>query len=168
MGISTLRKSSALNSAAVNLLRNSGNVQACTKATINNLRARSLETEAQTKWHHKITVTKKSTKKRGQFIKLEVSVIDTHPGETDRPTVVAVHGSPGSGMDFEPLISHLVESGVRFVAPTTPGMSFSISVATIYLCGLDMCMWVCMCYCVTISINCGKTNSHDACFSALD
>lgn len=140
MGISTLRKSSALNSAAVNLLRNSGNVQACTKATINNLRARSLETEAQTKWHHKITVTEKSTKKRGQFIKLEVSVIDTHPGETDRPTVVAVHGSPGSGMDFEPLISHLVESGVRFVAPTTPGMSFSISVATIYLCGLDMCM----------------------------
>ena len=70
---------------------------------------------------HKVAVTQESVKTPGQTIDLELSVIDTHPGDTERTTVVGLHGNPGWAVDFEPLIQHLTERNIRFIAPTFPG-----------------------------------------------
>ena len=71
---------------------------------------------------HKVAVTQESVKTPGQTIDLELSVIDTHPGDRERTTVVGLHGNPGWAVDFEPLIQQLSERNIRFIAPTFPGM----------------------------------------------
>lgn len=53
-----------------------------------------------------------------------ISVLDTFPDDVDqkRGTVVAIHGFPGTGNDFESLATKLHERGIRLVAPTSLGM----------------------------------------------
>ncbi|XP_076471585.1 uncharacterized protein F35H12.5-like [Babylonia areolata] len=74
---------------------------------------------------HKVTVRQESMLTKGQIIDFDISVIDTHPGDKEKATVVGVHGIPGSGTDFEPCIQRLAESSVRFIGPTFPGFETS-------------------------------------------
>lgn len=70
-----------------------------------------------------VTIKEKSIKNPKEYIELKLSIVDTHPGKAGHglPTIVGVHGIPGSGMDFDPLIRMLSDKGIRFVAPTFPG-----------------------------------------------
>lgn len=49
-----------------------------------------------------------------------VPYIDTQPNISTLPTVLALHGAPGSWRDFTFLSSYLHDSGYRFIAPTFP------------------------------------------------
>ena len=92
---------------------------------LKNTDQRSLASSANLSYHvRKVEVTQESVKTPGQTIDLELSVIDTHPGDTERLTVVGIHGSPGWAVDFEPLIQELAERNIRFIAPTFPGSNF--------------------------------------------
>ncbi|XP_071104437.1 uncharacterized protein [Haliotis cracherodii] len=77
-------------------------------------------------WFHKYQIVQKSVLDGDTDIECTVSVIDTHRGATDKPIVFGVHGLPGQGDDFEPLISQLHKRGVRVVAPTFPGFEGSL------------------------------------------
>ena len=70
-----------------------------------------------------VGVSQESVLNPGQTIQFELPVIDTHPGDNERPVVLGVHGAPGLAADFEPLIRMLSERNVRFIAPTFPGRS---------------------------------------------
>lgn len=59
-------------------------------------------------------------------IDFKVRYVDTHKNislcqESSVPTVVALHGAPGSCKDFSSLASFLQQNGARVVAPSFPG-----------------------------------------------
>ena len=59
-------------------------------------------------------------------LEFHVKYLDTGSGPIDTsqtPTIVALHGGPGSHVDFLPIIEKLVNQGVRFICPNFPGNS---------------------------------------------
>jgi hypothetical protein len=56
-------------------------------------------------------------------IKMNASYLDTRASNHDgcRPTVMMIHGAPGSHHDFLPIIDILAEKGIRVIAPNMPG-----------------------------------------------
>ncbi|CAL1544772.1 unnamed protein product [Lymnaea stagnalis] len=75
-------------------------------------------------WGRIVTLRVPSKHDENKTLDFKVSVLDTYPDADDRtrPTVVAVHGLPGGGIDFLSLASKLHAKGIRFVAPTSLGM----------------------------------------------
>ena len=62
---------------------------------------------------------------RPQGLTFDCKYLDTHgENETkskDLPTIVAVHGTPGTHKDFLPIVPQLVKEGFRVVALNIPG-----------------------------------------------
>lgn len=57
-------------------------------------------------------------------LKFNVEYCDTkdYVRKNDAPTILAIHGSPGTHNDFAPYMEKLSKAfGVRFVAPNLPG-----------------------------------------------
>jgi predicted alpha/beta-fold hydrolase len=52
-----------------------------------------------------------------------VHYVDSLPAaKVIAPTVLTVHGAPGSYNDFDPLLHQLADRGFRVIAPNFPGM----------------------------------------------
>lgn len=68
-------------------------------------------------------------------IDLDLRYIDTMPSADNSvaqssPTVLLVHGAPGSHADYASLIVRLSQDGVRVLAPTFPDVSYTIRTQT--------------------------------------
>lgn len=74
---------------------------------------------------HRVPVTQQSIVTPGQTVDFQLSVLDTHPGDTQHPIVVGIPGIPGWALDFEPLIQQLSDRNIRFIGPTFPGFQTS-------------------------------------------
>lgn len=75
-------------------------------------------------WRDRRRVYKKVANKGG--ILMNIKYVDTaktmDPAILARaPTVLAVHGAPGSYEDFDFLFEHLKSFGIRVIAPNFPG-----------------------------------------------
>ena len=62
-------------------------------------------------------------------VEMDVEDVDTHVDRNskkeDVPTILAVHGAPGTHRDFAQLIEHFAAKGVRVIAPTFPSKAFN-------------------------------------------
>lgn len=55
-------------------------------------------------------------------IDMTVKYVDSLPSASyNAPTVMAIHGTPGSYTDFSPLLQQLSNSGFRVISPNMPG-----------------------------------------------
>uniref|UniRef100_A0A183C3R9 AB hydrolase-1 domain-containing protein n=1 Tax=Globodera pallida TaxID=36090 RepID=A0A183C3R9_GLOPA len=78
------------------------------------------------------TIPVKFQTDKGHSVELSTVYQDTHPTVfpptkemQQRPTVVFVHGSPGSHKDFKYMVLPLRERGVRSIAFNWPGMGYT-------------------------------------------
>ncbi|BFZ16173.1 hypothetical protein BsWGS_19212 [Bradybaena similaris] len=78
-------------------------------------------------WNRVVTVEQCSKNNKAKMMTFNISVLDTFPDDVEqkRGTVVALHGFPGTGNDFESLATTLHERGIRLIAPTSLGMTGS-------------------------------------------
>lgn len=75
-----------------------------------------------------ILYQKWSTRKRlyarnATGLTMDIEYADTLPlcTSADRPTILALHGAPGSHVDFKPFIEYFASKNVRIIVPTYPG-----------------------------------------------
>ncbi|KAL5007160.1 hypothetical protein ScPMuIL_015966 [Solemya velum] len=62
----------------------------------------------------------------------DVAYLDTHPGsqyDPNVPLIVALHDSPGSHEQFQPIFESLTKLGYRVIAPNFPGFGFTAGIA---------------------------------------
>jgi len=52
-----------------------------------------------------------------------LNCINNDNNSDNHQVVLALHGAPGSHADFETVIKHFSDAGVRVIAPNWPGMS---------------------------------------------
>lgn len=66
-------------------------------------------------------------------VKVNMRYLDTDPdGKSKSPTVLAIHGSPGSYRDFADLIIRLQFKGYRVIVPNLPDMKLTDQTLTFY------------------------------------